>query len=63
MRKLCNQKEVEIIEANACKDHIYMLVSISLKLSILQFMGYSKRKSSLMIFDRHENLKYKYGNR
>lgn len=63
LRKLCDQKEVEIIEANACKDHINMLVSIPPKLSVSQFMGYLKGKSSLMIFDRHANLKYKYGNR
>ena len=63
LRKLCDQKEVEIIEANACKDHIHMLVSIPPKLSVSQFMGYLKGKSSLMIFDRHANLKYKYGNR
>ena len=63
MRKLCKQKGVEIIEANACKDHIHMLVSIPLKLSVPQFMEYLKGKSSLMIFDRYANLKYKYGNR
>ena len=60
---MCDQKGVEIIEANACKDHIHMLVSIPPKLSVSQFMGYLKGKSSLMIFDRHANLKYKYGNR
>ena len=54
---------IEIHEAEACPDHIYMLVSIPLKLSISSFMGYLKGKSSLMIFDRHANLKYKYGNR
>ncbi|MGG7164937.1 IS200/IS605 family transposase, partial [Clostridium ihumii] len=54
---------VEIIEANACKDHIHIFVSIPPKLSVSQFMGYLKGKSSLMIFDRHANLKYKYGNR
>ncbi|CAG9352687.1 IS605/IS200-like transposase [Clostridium perfringens] len=54
---------MKIIEANACKDHIHMLVSIPPKLSVSQFMGYLKGKSSLMIFDRHANLKYKYGNR
>lgn len=54
---------MEIIEANACKDHVHMLVSIPPKLSISQFMGYLKGKSSLMIFDRHANLKYRYGNR
>ena len=63
LRNLCDQKEVEIIEANACKDNIHMLVSIPPKLSVSQFMGYLKGKSSLMIFDRHANLKYKYGNR
>ena len=63
LRKLCEFKGVEIIEANACIDHIHMLVSIPPKLSVSQFMGYLKGKSSLMIFDRHANLKYKYGNR
>lgn len=63
LRKLCDQKKVEIIEAEACKDHIHMLVSIPPYLSISQFMGYLKGKSSLMIFDRHANLKYKYGSR
>ena len=63
LRKLCEYKEVEIIEANACTDHIHMLVSIPPKLSVSQFVGYLKGKSSLMIFDRHANLKYKYGNR
>ena len=63
LRTLCERKGVEIIEANACKDHIHMLVSIPPKLSVAQFLGYLKGKSSLMIFDRHANLKYKYGNR
>ena len=63
LRKLCQEKKVEIIEAEACPDHIHMLVSIPPYLSIAQFMGYLKGKSSLMIFDRHANLKYKYGNR
>lgn len=63
LRKLCEQKGVEILEANACPDHIHMLVSIPPSLSVAQFMGYLKGKSSLMIFDRHANLKYKYGNR
>ena len=61
LRKLYEQKKVEIIEAEACKDHIHMLVSVPPYLSISQFMGYLKGKSSLMIFDRHANLKYKYG--
>ncbi|MBU7006436.1 IS200/IS605 family transposase [Phosphitispora fastidiosa] len=63
LRTLCNYKKVEILEANACPDHIHMLVSIPPKLSVSSFMGYLKGKSSLMIFDRHANLKYKYGNR
>ena len=63
LRRLCEQKGVEIIEAEACPDHIHMLVSIPPYLSIAQFMGYLKGKSSLMIFDRHANLKYKYGSR
>ena len=63
LRKLCEQKGVEIIEANACKDHIHMLVRIPPKLSVASFMGYLKGKSSLMIFDRHANLKYKYVDR
>ena len=63
LRKLCEIKKVEILEANACPDHIHMLLKIPPNLSIAQFMGYLKGKSSLMIFDRHANLKYKYGNR
>ena len=63
LRKLCQQKGVEILEAEACKDHIHMLISIPPKYSVSQIMGYLKGKSSLMIFDRHANLKYKYGNR
>ena len=63
LRKLCEQKNVQIIEAEACPDHIHMLVSIPPHISIAQFMGYLKGKSTLMIFDRHANLKYKYGSR
>ena len=63
LRDLCERKGVEIIEAECCQDHIHMLVSIPPHLSVAQFMGYLKSKSSLMIFDRHANLKYKYGNR
>lgn len=63
LRKLCEQKGVEILEAQACPDHIHMLVSIPPSLSVAQFVGYLKGKSSLMIFDRHANLKYRYGNR
>ena len=63
LRQLCQQKGVEIIEAELCKDHVHMLLSIPPKYSVSQVMGYLKGKSSLMIFDRHANLKYKYGNR
>ena len=63
IRKLCEYKGVEIIEAEACKDHIHMLVSIPPKYSVSQIMGYLKGKSSLMIFEKYANLKYKYGNR
>ncbi|MCI7302970.1 MAG: IS200/IS605 family transposase, partial [Clostridiales Family XIII bacterium] len=63
LRKLCEQKGVEIIEANLCPDHVHMLVSIPPKISISSFVGYLKGKSSLMIFDRHANMKYRYGNR
>ncbi len=63
LRKLCEWKGVEIIEANACEDHIHMLLSIPPKTSVSSFMGFLKGKSSLMIFERFSNLKYKYGNR
>ena len=63
IRKLCEWKGVEIIEGEVCQDHIHILVSIPPKISVSGFMGYLKGKSSLMIFDRHANLKYKYGNR
>jgi len=63
LRKLCEQKGVEIIEAELCPDHVHMLVSIPPKYSVSQIVGYLKGKSTLMIFDRHANLKYKYGSR
>ena len=63
LRRLCDYKGVEIVEANACPDHIHMLVKIPPKISISSFMGYLKGKSSLMIFEEHANLKYNYGNR
>ncbi len=63
LRQLCKQKGIEIIEAELCADHIHMLISVPPKYSVSQIMGYLKGKSSLMIFDRHANLKYKYGNR
>jgi putative transposase len=61
--ELCRRKGIVILEAKACIDHIHMLVSIPPKYSISSIMGYLKGKSSLIIFDRHANLKYKYGNR
>lgn len=60
IRKLCEWKGVEIIEAEACHDHIHMLVSIPPKISVSSFMGYLKGKSSFMIFDKHANMKYRY---
>lgn len=63
IRKPCREKNVEIIEAEACPNHIHMLVSVPPYLSIAQFVGFLKSKSALMIFDRHANLRYKYGNR
>ena len=63
LRILCERKGVEIIEAQACPDHIHMLVSIPPKYSVSEFMGYLKGKSSLMIFDQFANMKYRYGNR
>ena len=63
IRKLCEEKKVEILEAQACPDHIHMLVSIPSYLSVAQFIGFLKSKSALMIFDRHANLKYRYGRR
>ncbi len=63
LRELCDRKGVTIIEAEACPDHIHMFVEIPPKYSVAEIMGYLKGKSSLIIFDRHANLKYKYGNR
>ena len=63
LRELCERKGVNIVEAECCSNHIHMLVEIPPHLSVSGFMGYLKSKSSLMIFDRHANLKYKYGNR
>ena len=61
MRTLCEREGVEILEAEACPNHIHMLVSIPPKYSVSEFMGYLKGKSSLMIFDRFANMKYRYG--
>ena len=63
LRELCRRKEVELINAEACADHIHMLVRIPPKYSVSEFMGYLKGKSSLMIFDKFANMKYRYGNR
>ena len=63
LRRLCDYKHVEIIEAHAMPDHIHMLLSIPPSLCVSEFMGYLKGKSTLMIFERHANLKYKYGRR
>ena len=63
IKKLCREMKVEIIEGEACPDHIHLLVSIPLYMSIAQFVGTLKSKSALMIFDRHANLKNKYGSR
>ena len=63
IRLLCERKGITIIEAELCPDHVHMLVEIPPKYSVADIVGYIKGKSSLMIFDRHANLKYKYGNR
>ena len=63
VRTICERYDVEIIEAQACPDHIHMLVAIPPKMAVSRFMGILKGKSALMIFDRFANLKYKYGNR
>ena len=63
LRELCDRKGVEIIEAELCPDHVHMLVRIPPKYSVSEIMGYLKGKSSLMIFDRHANMKYRYGSR
>lgn len=63
LRMLCDRKGIKIIEAELCKDHIHMLVQIPPKYSVSDIVGYLKGKSSLMIFDRYANMKYRYGNR
>ena len=63
LRKLCEYKGIEIIEGHLMPDHVHMLLAIPPKYSVSSVMGYLKGKSSLMIFDKHANLKYKYGNR
>ena len=63
LRMLCERKGVELIEGECCPDHVHLFVRIPPKISVSDFVGYLKGKSSLMIFDRHAHLKYKYGNR
>lgn len=63
LRMLIERKGCNLLEAEACPDHIHMLIEIPPKYSVSQFMGYLKSKSTLMIFDRHANMKYKFGNR
>ena len=63
LRKLCDYKGVEIITAEACADHIHMLLPIPPKINVASFVGYLKGKSSVMIFEKYANMKYKYGNR
>ncbi len=63
LRELCERKGIEIVEAQVCKDHVHMLVKIPPKTSVSAVVGYLKGKSTLMIFERHAQLKYKYGQR
>lgn len=63
IRMLCERKGIKIIEAELCADHIHMLISIPLKMSVAGAIGYIKGKSTLLIFDRHADMKYKYGQR
>lgn len=63
LRMLCGRKWIEIMEAEACPDHIHMLIKIPPKMSVAAAMGYIKGKSTLLIFDRHADMKYKYGQR
>ena len=63
LKQLCSYKGVEIIEGHLMPDHVHMLVSIPPKISVSSFMGYLKGKSALMMFDRHANLKYKFGSK
>lgn len=60
---LCKRKGVNIVQAEMCRDHVHMLVEIPPSMSVSSFVGYLKGKNTLMIFERHANLKYKYGNR
>ena len=60
---LCKRKGIKIVEAEICPDHVHMLIELPPNISVSSFVGYLKGKSTLMIFERHANLKYKYGNR
>ena len=63
IKRLCKYKGVEILEGHMMPDHVHLLLSIPPKMSVSSFMGYLKGKSTGMIFDKHANLKYKFGNR
>ena len=63
LRMLCDWKKIEIVEAEVCKDHVHMLVKIPPKVSVSSFVGYLKGRSSLMIYEKYPELKYKYRNR
>ena len=63
IRTLCRYKGVEILEGHMMSDHVHLVLSIPPKISVSSFMGYLKGKSALMMFERHANLKYKFGNR
>ena len=63
IRMLCERKDITIIEAELCPDHVHMLISIPPKMSVSGAIGYIKGKSTLLIFDRHADMKYKYGQR
>lgn len=63
LRDLCKWKEIAILEAEVCPDHIHMLVEIPPKISVSNFMGYLKGKSSILIYNKWGNMKYKYRNR
>lgn len=63
LRKLCKWKQINIIKAEVCPDYVHMLLEIPPKMSVSSFMGFLKGKSSLMIYERWSNIKYKYRNR
>jgi len=63
MKRLCTWKGVRIVEGDLMPDHVHLLLEIPPKLSVSSFMGYLKGKSTMMLFERHANLKYKYGNK